>query len=186
MGAAVVVAILGRGWSRGEIEGGEGHDQMGDVVSPPRVRPSVAAKMFGVSVRTLWRLEEAGKIGKVERTRSGARRYSAANLAKIAARCRKARHVLGKTGRVRVEVAIKRAGMTVGQAALVFGVHVRTLQRWEKEGKFGPLPRDERGVRRFRLKDLNAVEKLVYGGKGRKPPWLEKKPSSDPPAAKRA
>jgi len=128
--------------------------------------------MFGVSVRTLWRMEEAGKLGKVERTRSGARRYSAENLARIAAYCPKARELLGE-GEVYVEAVVKRAGMTVGQAALVFGVHARTLQRWEKEGKFGPLPRDARGVRRFRVEDLVAVEKLVYGGEGRKPPWLE-------------
>lgn len=144
---------------------------MADVISPPRVRPSVVAKMFGVSVRTLWRLEEDGKIGKVERTMSGARRYSAENMAKIAARCPKVREGLGE-GRVRVMRVAKQPGMTVGQASLVFGVHVRTLQRWEKEGKYGPLPRDERGVRRFRAKDLRAVEKLVYGGVGKKPPWL--------------
>jgi len=183
------VADLGRCGSSGEASGeGDAHVRKRkkqrkkgrtrrvvvvkrDIIVPPRVRPAVAAKMFGVSVRTLWRMEEAGKLGTVERTQSGARRYSPENVARIAAYCPKARETLGE-GAVRVEWAEKRPGLTVGQAALVFGVHVRTLQRWEKEGKYGPLPRDHRGVRRFTVEDLAAVEKLVYGGVGRKPPWL--------------
>jgi DNA-binding transcriptional MerR regulator len=119
-------------------------------------------------------LEARGVLGIVSRTPSGARRYSPENLARIAESCAKAKAFLGDDA-LAVERVPLRPGLTVGEAGKAFGVHVRTIQRWEKEGKLGPLPRDVRGVRRFRPQDLGALEQLVYGGVSRKPPWLAAK-----------
>jgi len=132
------------------------------------------AKLFGISERTLKRLEERGVLGRVERTQSGARRYTPENLSRIAEYCSKAKEYIGDDA-VAVERIPIGPGLTVGEAGKAFGVHVRTIQRWEKEGRIGPLPRDVRGVRRFRAEDLVALEKLVYGGVSRKPPWLAAK-----------
>jgi len=49
--------------------------------------------------------------------------------------------------------------LTIRQAAKVINVHVETLRRWDKSGKFKAIIVNERGDRRYDPKDIEAILK---------------------------
>lgn len=146
------------------------------IVTGSSLRIQDVARLFDVSTRTLIRLEEDGKIGKVPRSRAGHRRFTSENIRKIQQHCPKAaRNVEGRGTEILILPPKKAEALTIGEVAQQFGTHVRTIQRLEDEGKIGPIPRDRRGHRRFRPEDLAQLRKVFFEGKVVNPPWVKPK-----------
>jgi DNA-binding transcriptional MerR regulator len=152
------------------------------VVTTENLRSQEVARLFGINAKTLFRLEEAGKIGPVPRSPSGQRRYTAENLRQVERHCRKVRKTLEET-ETEVLVLPPKTGeaLYIGEVAQMFGVHQRTLHRLEQGGKLGPIPRDHTGKRRYRPTDIARLRKLLFGGSPPEPSWVKKKPRKTEP-----
>jgi len=47
--------------------------------------------------------------------------------------------------------------LTIRQAAEILNVHVETLRRWDKSGKLKAIVINDRGDRRYELKDIQSL-----------------------------
>lgn len=54
------------------------------------------------------------------------------------------------------EIALPKL-LTIRQVAEVLNVHVETLRRWDKSGKLKAIRVNERGDRRYDLKDIESI-----------------------------
>jgi DNA-binding transcriptional MerR regulator len=133
------------------------------VITSAGVRLSEVARLFGVSPRTILRLEEDGRIDPVPRSQSGQRRFTERHLRQIPMHCQKAA-LMAETMDLLIVPPKKATTLSITEVAKQFSTHVRTIQKLEAEGKISPVARDSRGNRRYRPEDVARIRKLYFGG----------------------
>ena len=51
----------------------------------------------------------------------------------------------------------KKKLLTIREAAQIFGVHIETLRRWDRDGKLRAVRIGERGHRRYKREEIAAL-----------------------------